>query len=55
MIIETEGGTTFTVLDGNVTITRSDQPETTVPEDDLDEFFSVWLDNTADVDLEDEE
>jgi hypothetical protein len=38
MVIETKGGTTFMVLDGSVTITRHDQPEVVVPEDDLKEF-----------------
>ena len=55
MKITTEGGTACTDQDGNVTITRQDKPEVTVPEDDLEEFFDEWLDNTADVDLEADE
>ncbi len=44
MRIETEGGTTFTVQDGQITITRHNQPECTIPEDDLDEFWAQFAD-----------
>lgn len=43
MTYTTQGGTTFTVVDGKVTITRSDQPEVTIPEDDLEEFFADYF------------
>ena len=42
--IKTKGGTTFTVDAGNVTITRRDQPEITIPEADLEDFCVEYYD-----------
>jgi len=41
MKFTTDGGTTFTVDDEQVTITRSDQPECTIPLADLREFLEL--------------
>jgi hypothetical protein len=53
--IETKGGTTFTIDNGKVTITRSDQPEIIIPEADLEEFCSEYFTTLfGDPNLEDE-
>jgi hypothetical protein len=45
MTITTDGGTTFTVDKGKVTITRTDQPECVIPLADLQEFFDLFVDD----------
>jgi hypothetical protein len=52
MKIATPSGTTFTMIDDLVTITRHDQPEITVPIDDIEEFYKEYFDE--DIDLEDD-
>jgi hypothetical protein len=53
MIITTEGGTTFHVANGVVTITRGDQPECSIPLADLREFAELIIDIVdVDEDLE---
>lgn len=55
--ITTEGGTMFTVQDGNVTITQTNkfaQPEVTIPVDDLEGFWDQYLDAIADDEDKDE-
>jgi hypothetical protein len=44
LTITTDGGTTFGVDGGKLTITRSDQPECVIPMGDLEEFVRLYYD-----------
>ena len=50
MTILTASGTTFEVTDKQVTITRSDQPECTIPLADLLEFLGLFEGESEDDD-----
>jgi hypothetical protein len=49
----TDGGTTFTVDKGKLTISRSDQPECVIPMADLEEFVRLYYDAGKDNDDDD--
>ncbi len=56
MIIKTAGGTIFSLQNGQVTITRSDQPECTIPLADIEEF-AEWpdlIEDDDDLDIEED-
>ena len=59
MIITTEQGTTFGVKNNVVTITRTDQPECSIPLADLREFVGVYFDlsevDEDELDIEDDD
>jgi hypothetical protein len=55
LTITTDGGTTFTVDKTKLTITRSDQPECTIPMADFEEFVKLYYDADGDGDDDDDD